>query len=247
METRKDSRDDINPSYFLVHDLMCYFIGGNLVMRSSLQLIWVIAFLIVITACAPKITSFQASPRRLCEGQNTVVSWEVEGHALLSSEPVMDGTGPVPSSGSMNYALFEPTLFKIIVMRGGKDAFAEQEVAVFASGDTKTIVIETYPDSTQGLVAKETLSPQVWDDMMRIDSISGQSGRALNITHEGRKITLPADGSPSDLMRGAKMSGLWEIRANLLSGEVMGDPTHAPPDRLRILVSLTCVTQGGTM
>ena len=214
-------------------------------MKNPLQFVLIVAVLFLITACAPKILSFQASPRRLCEGQNTEVLWEVEGHTLLLAEPTTDGTGAVPSSGSQQFALFETTLFKIIAMRSGKDIFAEQEVVVFANGDTQTIVIQTQPEGTSGLVAAETLKPEVWDDMMRIDTISGRSNRPLRVSHEGRDVILPADGSVSDQMRGAKISGHWEIRADLLPGEVMGDPSHAPPDRLRILVNLTCVNQEG--
>ncbi|MEW6144153.1 MAG: hypothetical protein AB1598_03935 [Thermodesulfobacteriota bacterium] len=216
-------------------------------MNFTLRIIWIAILPLYITACAPKIVSFQASPGRLCKGQNTVVSWSVVGGALLLATPLTSGTGVVPSSGSKSFTPLKPTKFTIIAMRSGKDVFAEQEVVVVESGNTQSLVIETQPDGAHGLIAKETLKPQIWDDMMRIDTISGQSNRALRVFHEGHEIILPADGTPSDQMRGAKISGLWEIRANLLSGEVMGDPTHAPPDRLRVLVNLTCRSQGGTM
>ena len=212
-------------------------------MKNPLRIIWIIAFIFFITACVPKIVSFQASPRRLCEGQNTVVSWEVEGKALLLAEPTINSTGSVPSSGSRHYTLYESTIFTILAMRSGKDVFAEQEVVVFSSGETQTIIIGTKPDETGGLIAAEALKPEVWDDMMRIDTISGRSNRPLRVSHEGRDVILPADGSVSEQMSGAKISGLWKIRADLLPGEVMGDPAHAPPDRLRILVNLTCVNQ----
>ena len=216
-------------------------------MNFPLRIILIVIFPLFITACAPKIVSFQASPGRICKGQNTVVSWSVVGGALLLATPLTSGTGALPSSGSKSFTPLIPTKFTIIAMRGGKDVFAEQEVVVVESGNTQPLVIETQPDGAHGLIAKETLKPQVWDDMMRIDTISGQSNRALRVFHEGREITLLADGTPSDQMRSAKMSGLWEIRARLLSGEVMGDPTHAPPDRLRVLIILTCISQEGTM
>ena len=129
-------------------------------------------------------------------------------------------------------------------MSNGKDdAFAEQEVVIFSSGDEDTIVGPTKPDGKGGLVAIVTRQPEVWDDLMQIDTISGQSNRPLLVLHEDREVILPADGNASDQMRGLKISGRWEIYAELLPGEVMGAPSLAPPSRLRVLVRLSCVNR----
>lgn len=103
-------------------------------MKNPLQIVLIVAVLFLITACVPKIVSFEASSRRLCEGKSTAVSWEVEVIALLLAEPSIVGTGSVPSSGSRHFTLLETTMFNIIAMRSGKeDAVAKQEVVVFSS------------------------------------------------------------------------------------------------------------------
>ncbi|MGB7290935.1 MAG: hypothetical protein WBD99_02015 [Thermodesulfobacteriota bacterium] len=213
-------------------------------MQYTLRIIFVLGVIVSLTACGPKIISFQASPQRICKGQHTIVSWDVKGGAVLLAEPPTSSTGLTPSSGSQRFRVSETTTFTIIAMRNGKeDAYARQEVVTFAVGDTKEIVIKTKPEGADGLVAIETLRPEVWDDLVRIDTITGQSDRTLRVLHVGLEVNLPADGSSSDKMRGAKMSGLWEIHAKLLPGEVMGDPARAPPDRLRLLVRLSCIDQ----
>ncbi len=209
-------------------------------MKYTLWIMCLLAVVVSMAACEPKIVSFEASPRKLCTGQSTTLSWKVNGKAVLLADPPLAGTGAVSSTGSRVFAPAEKTIFTIRAMRSGKDAFARQEVVTLATEEEKQIVIKTEPDGAGGLVAADTLPSAAWDDFLRIDTISGHSHRPLRVLHEGREVTLPADGSESDQMKGLKVSGRWEIHAGLQPGEVMGDPNHAPPDRLRVLIHLSC-------
>jgi hypothetical protein len=175
----------------------------------------------------------------VCAGESAKLSWRVRGNAALSATPPLDGTGEVPSSGSREFAIAQPTVFEITAKRHGKTAFARQEVTAFATGATRDIVFRTDSLAPDSLIAAGTIPPADWDDELRIDTVSGQSQRQLRVVHEGRDILLPADGSASDALRGARVGGRWEIRSGLLAGETIGGP-HAPPDRLRVVVRLSC-------
>jgi hypothetical protein len=194
-----------------------------------------------MAACMPKIVAFQANPYQVCRGQSATLSWEVRGEAVLSAKPPLAGVGPVEPVGSRMFAPVETTMFTMTATHQGQEAFAQQEMVVRATESEQLIVLRTRPESPDGLVAAETLPPADWDDLLRIDTIAGQSGRPLRIVHESRDVLLPADGSASNQLRGTAVSGRWEVHAGLLPGEVVGDPAHAPPDRLRLLAHLSCM------
>lgn len=210
-------------------------------MNTKFNILWIIIFFVYIAACKPEIETFKANPSRLCEGQTTTLSWESKGDTILNASPSIVGTGAVHNTASAGFKPIKDTTFKLTATRGGKNAYAEQDVLVFSNEKEKEIVIRTKPDGHGGLLAIETLKPEVWDEMIRIKSISNLSGRSIQVTHEGKSITLSGDGTPSTELKGQKMSGTWGLRANLLSGEVIGDPSQPPPDRLRMLITLSCV------
>jgi hypothetical protein len=208
-------------------------------MKQTIRIACLLAVVFSMAACGPQIVSFEASPRRLYTGQSTTLSWNVKGEAVLLAEPPLAGTGAIPATGSQSFAPCEKTAFKIIAMRNGKEAVAKQDVFTFATEEEKQIVIMTQPGG-DGLIAIGILPPALWDDLVRIDTISGQSHRPLWVWHEGHEVSLTDDMIASDQMHGLKVSGRWEIHAGLQPGEVMRNPDHAPPDRLSILVHLSC-------
>ncbi len=209
-------------------------------MKHTLRIFCLLAVVVSIAACGPKIVSFEANPRQLNTGQSTTLSWNVKGEAVLLAEPLLvAGTGAIPSTGSRSFAPCEKTAFKIIAMRNGKEAVAKQDVLTFATEEEKQIVIMTQPGG-DGLIAIGILPPAAWDNLVRIDTISGQSHRPLWVWHDGHEVKLTDDKTASDQMHGLKVSGRWEIHAGLQPGEVMRNPNHAPPDRLSILVHLSC-------
>lgn len=209
-------------------------------MNYALWKVCLLAVVALMAACGPEIVSFESNPRRLCLGQSTTLSWMVKGEAALSAEPQLAGTGTVASTGSRRFTPVQSTTFKMTATRQGKSQFAKQEVVTLDTGEERPMVIKTEPDGAGGFVGIVTLQQTDWDDLVRINTISGQSNRPLRVLHEGREVTLLADGSESDQMKGLKVSGHWEIHAGLQPGEIIGDPNHAPPDRLRLLIHLSC-------
>lgn len=193
-----------------------------------------------LPACArPKIDRFDAAPRRLCRDQTTTLSWAVKGTPVLSADPPVAGTGPVDPEGSLTVSPEVSTVFTLRVERGGKSARANQEVVVYATSPEVPVVIDSEPGPDGGLVAATAVPAADWDDGLRIALVSNDADRPLTVRHGGREAVL-ASGETSDALAGLVMSGSWELAAGLLPGEVMGDPAHAPPDRLRLRVALDC-------
>ena len=180
----------------------------------------VLAMLASLAACMPKIVAFQANPHQLCLGQRTTLLGRCR--ARRGSRPChpwrtrdrWTPRGPVGSHPTT-------TLFTLTATQHGQEAFAKQEIVVRAGDSELLLLLRTQPASPQTLVASETLSPAEWDDLLRIDTVAGQSGRPLRVVHDGREVILSADGSASDHFRGAKMSGQWDIHAELLPGEIL--------------------------
>jgi len=212
-------------------------------MNHNIQAFLFLTVIITMAACAPKIVSFEASPKLVCEGQSTRVSWKVRGSAVLSSEPPLPGIGTVEPVGSQRFTLAKTTTFAIKAMRNNREALFEQVVFTLPSTMEKEIVIRIKPDGDGGLVGAETLTPLILDDFMRVETIRGLSDRSMKVLHEGYEVSLPADGTPSEGMRGTRFTGLWEVHAERLPGEKITEPTHAPPDSLRFLVRLRCPNQ----
>lgn len=196
--------------------------------------------LFAMSACAsPKINQFATDPRRMCQGQTTLLSWSVKGTPVLESEPPVTGTGPVSAAGSLNLTLDETTVFTLRVTRGGKSAYARQEVVVFPTAATIPLVIATEPDTSGGLVAMTTAPAQDWDAELRIATVTNASDRAVKVRHDGREVDLGV-GEVTSALADVGVSGVWELRAGLLPQEIIGDPAHAPAEALRLQVTLTC-------
>jgi hypothetical protein len=90
------------------------------------------------------------------------------------------------------------------------------------------------------LIAGDSLRAETWHQQLTVGQVFADSGRALVVRHDGRAglVTPGAAGSPA--LNGTSLSGLWEIRAGLLPGEVPGDPSHHPPAHLYLRVGVAC-------
>jgi len=195
---------------------------------------------VAIVACSPEVVSYQALPRRLCPGGSTLLRWSVKGNATLSAEPALPGVGPVRSADSARFRPTEITTFTITAERFGKSAFARQEVSILDSSRLSTIGAMTAALGVESLQTIARLDSTVWDARMQVVEVFGRSGRPLVVRHGGRQALLAGDASGSVALRGTGIVGDWTIHAPLGPGEVIGDSTHAPPDRLHLAVRFTC-------
>jgi hypothetical protein len=191
--------------------------------------LWILGLFPV--ACSPTINEFTVWPRRICPDDTVHVAFDVSGKANLS---VVTRSGS--SADTITYTL--------VAERNGKTAFARQDVIRWLSPPSKELVFMTVPLGRDSVQAIDTLSAETWQSGLAIGSMASQLGRAITVIHAGIAVVIPGDGSPSMAFDGTPIYGAWELRAPLLPGEVMGDPAHPPPDRLRLGTTLMCNQNG---
>jgi hypothetical protein len=165
-------------------------------------------------------------PRRACREDSIRVTYEVTGNPQVQIASA--GTDPE----TLTYTLF--------VKRHGKTRFARQQVVRLRTDQEWPLVFTTEPLGNDSLVASDVLPESNWNSSVRLTQVSARSGRSMWVTHGGRLALVSGNGAPVEAFAGISPAGPWELRAALLPGEVMGDPLHAPPDRLRILTTLQC-------
>lgn len=186
---------------------------------------------LVPVACSPTINEFTVWPRRACPDDTVHIAFDVNGQARLSM---------VTRSG----AAADTITYTLVAERNGKTAFARQDVIRWLSPPSKELVFMTVPLGRDSLKAIDTLSAETWQSGLALGGVTSQTGRSITVIHAGRAVIVPGDGSPSTGFNGAPVYGAWELRAPLLPGEVMGDPAHSPPDRLRLGTTLVCNHEG---
>ena len=182
-------------------------------------------------ACSPAINEFTVWPRRICPDDTVHVAFDVSGKANLSM---------VTRSGSSA----DTITYTLVAERNGKTAFARQDVIRWLAPPSKELVFMTVPLGRDSVKAIDTLSAETWQSGLALESVALQPGRAITVIHAGIVVVIPGDGSPTTAFDGAPIYGAWELRAPLLPGEVMGDPAHPPPDRLRLGTTLMCNQNG---
>lgn len=197
------------------------------------------AFLLAVlgTSCVhAEVERFEAEPRLVQAGQSTRLTWQVVGSAVLDAEPPLAGTGPVPAAGTRSFVIQEPTVFQLTVTRSPDDvAFARQEVDVYQAGREEQLVFLTEPAAGR-LAARQDLPAAQWGEA-RIALVENVMDRPLEIAHGERAVRL-APREATKALTPALVAGPWVLHADLLPGEVLGDPTRSPPARLRLRVVL---------
>lgn len=106
------------------------------------------------------------------------------------------------------------------------------------------IVIRTevsrYPRTHIVFLSARDHAPADIHPTLRIATLTNENDRPVTVYHgdrEDRFVDLEVGGSTEHFL-GMRFGGFWGILAELLEGEKIGDPEHAPPDRLRLSVEL---------
>jgi hypothetical protein len=205
-----------------------------------LPLVTCAAIAFTISACSPEVMSYQATPRRLCPGSSTWLRWSVKGNATLSAEPPLEQNRAVGANDSVLISPLRSTVFTLTAVRFGKRAFARQEITLLDPSVPRTIADTASAIGSDSLEAIARLDTMVWDSKALVRRVVGRSGRALVVLHGGKRAQLADDSVGSIALAGTRLGGVWVMHAPLLVGDVIGDSTHAPPDRLRLLVHFDC-------
>jgi len=197
---------------------------GRLLTR-SIGLVWAVG--LTLQACGPKIHQFSVEPRRACPDDTLHIGFSVTGRPRLEVTAT-----PAAEPETLTYTL--------IVDRHGKSVLARQDVVRFAARQEWPLVFAASPLGADSILTSDTLRVDDWNSTARLFAVSSSSRRALRVEHGGRVAILAADSTASEAFAGLTLAGPWRVAAALEPGEVLGDPAHAPPGRLRLRVTIAC-------
>lgn len=219
------------------------------VCSSHLLLFYFLSLILFVQACGPEIKVFDATPSRLCKGDSTTITWEIDRDksGILSSSLIDDLTIPnmsvsVDKEGSKRFELYEDTRFKITAHKD-EHVYSEYDVLVYNVRGEKDFGETAKQDTTKADVMLAVFSPrkEKWPDKLRVDTVSSTFQRELTVIHENHQIILPSDGTPSDELRGSKVNGEWIIKTQLMPDE----KSDRPPDTLAVTISFYCESEAG--
>ena len=185
------------------------------------------ALLLFLGACGPKITEFSATPRRICAGDTVRMTFKTRGTPHLLA--VRHGT-----------SLADTTSYVLVAESHGKRAWSPMAVVTFSPVAQPALAFDTDLLGADSLIARDTLSPDTWPDVLRLDELFADSGRALVVRHGGKEDVVSPDEDGNISWQGLPVSGPWELHAGLLPGETPGHPAHAPPRHLYLRFSVSC-------
>ena len=195
----------------------------------------VVAVAALMLGCGPRIYSFDVTPRSLCHGEETQMTYRVRGTPTLYLR-----LGSVHSRDTAQAGfLTEPdTLeFRLVVSKGGTDSV--RRIAILQFGDSAhTSVAFVTRLAGDTIVAGGVKSPERWSDRFAIVSTTSGSGRPIEARHAEKVVQLDAAGDPSTALRGIPVEGPWELRSLLTATD--SGAARASLDRLSVNVTLQC-------
>jgi hypothetical protein len=189
-----------------------------------LLVLYAVLLLTLGASCGPKVRSFVLSPRNVCQGGETRITWEVSGTPKL-----LVRHGRVTEAGSN-----EPdTLTLLLIVTKGRDSVtALEDILEFPTRFDHTVAIETTREGDE-VVGRDTANAALWPASFVIQSVRSPSGQRIAVHHGERSVTLAADGSPSTALQGTPLAGAWELRSSAGPGNA--------PDLLRVNAIVSCV------
>jgi hypothetical protein len=194
------------------------------------------AIAIVLVACA-KIESFEALPRYACVGEEVVLTWKINGDAILAVDP------PTPTVKQAGRHVIRPranTRVTLVAERFFDSSKpAVQEITV-SQAESKLV---TAPVDDQGTCADGVLRMPVtvsqFSDAIKVARVSAAADdqHRYTVEHEGRSDTV-APNAASDTFAGTRINGTWTLSAALLPDEQC--QTQTLPRNLVVQVTTQC-------
>ena len=180
--------------------------NGNPTRRGALYLI---PALVTLVSCGPKISSFNALPKSVCETDESTLDWDARGdlNMKVSLHRAVEGGGGTPDT-------------LLMVLYAGKDPAApshEESVLVFPERFNADLTFEV--DAVDGAIhATDVARAGQWPGNFVIETVACTSDMVVTVHHAGREAVLDAAGSSSTAFSGAPILGDWELEATVPSG-----------------------------
>lgn len=209
-------------------------------MNRSVRMI--LAIVLLLGGCGPAVQRFEVRPRRVCSGQQVVVSWRARWRVRLTrTQPSATWAG-LPRRGQRQFVVNESTRFTLRAIRNGKPTgnAGVGDVTVMPGGGPHAFLWTTAPDGERKLVAVGVLKGTKWAPELKVGKVRNDADRPLILVHDGRTVVLGKPGAVSSGLAGTPFAGRWLVHADLKPGERMGDPAHPPPARLRVTLFSRC-------
>jgi len=193
------------------------------------------AGLLSCIACSgPRISHFEVKPQILCEGDKAVIRWAADGKLAitLQSEPMPEAEPTCAAEGHDTFAL------TLVASKRGEEAERKVEIGQIHGTAAEPIVLSTNAIVGTDVVASGEKNPGLWGERVEVATVAACRHRAIHVQHAGRSASLPADGTPSDVLSGTVLKGPWELRSPL-SPEEQRNPSLRPK-ALKVLATVRC-------
>jgi hypothetical protein len=195
---------------------------------------------IALSACGPKITTFNAEPNVICGGSRVHLSWDATSPGSITASSPTEGIGDIDKHGELWVNPKATTRFHLEVSNiFGRDA-RDVDVSVSQPAESK-VLGQSVADASaacdvNGISVTVVAPAGFWDPKLRVAKVTSSDGRPYHVEHDGRAGDVTPSAS-SNAFDGAEVAGEWKLRTPLADGESCGKKL---PRSLMIGLAPTC-------
>lgn len=192
---------------------------------------------LLLSSCA-SIKKFELDRRLACSGDKVLVAWDASGKVSLESEPVLPGTGAVPSRGERGFRVDRRTAFTITARRIiGKPKSIKSEVDV--SPEVHRFgEVASCSTSTMRMTALMRLGDQ-YSPTLKAATVKNYLPRSLTVETSGRSVVLSSNSVTSEF-GGLPLAGDWVLISPLGARETCESALESVRQRLRGEIRIHC-------
>jgi hypothetical protein len=204
-------------------------------LRRSTHTALLAAGLLSCLACSgPRISQFEVKPQILCEGEKAVIRWAAHGELAMAIqfEPPQEAEPACAAEGLDTFAL------TLVARKRGEETERKVEIGQLHRTAAEPIVMNTNAIVGSDVVASGEKNSGLWGDRVEVATVAACRRRAIQVQHADKSASLPADGTPSDVLGGTALGGPWELRSPL-SPEEQKNPSLRPKE-LKVLATVRC-------
>ncbi len=184
-------------------------------------------FIIIFCSCAPKITSFTASPATITNGDSVILNWKIKGKPTL-----MFDQRKIFHPGNDSLQVLE---FTLSVEKGKKEKHLKRQVSVLQKESRDEVVLITTDLKGDTLIAEGIKDTALWSGF-EVISVSNTSPRTLVVLHDNIQAALKSAGVASNVWEGTQYAGYWKIMTTLSEAEKEDSTTIPGQLEIKVLI-----------